>query len=150
MNFPVGRVLRKGELPSDIVNVIQELSSASFNGYIIQSIKSWCIEEGALFFREGKPVASVVECISAKQLLKSNEALTEFLNQTKAKGYYHAVELSRSQVDLITAFDEKMLFSAEIALKDVTKSIPNKFAERFTVGESKSDVFEAYGLGALK
>jgi hypothetical protein len=150
MNFPVGQVLKKGELPTAVSKVIQELSSSSFSGYIIQSIKSWCVQEGVLFFRDGKVVASVVECILAQQILKSNEALSEFLNQTNAKGYYQVVELSRSQVDLITAFDEKILFAGEIALKDVTKLIPNKFTERFAVGELREDVFEAYGLGALK
>lgn len=150
MNFPVGKVLKKGELPNNVALLINELSSSGFNGYIIQSIKSWCVQEGILFFRDGKIIAALVECISAQKNMKSNQALSEFLNQTKAKGYYQVVLLSRSQIDLITAFDEKMTFPSEIALKDVTKLIPSAFTEGFSVGESKKDIFEAYGLGALR
>ena len=150
MNFPVGAVTMKGEVPFDISSTLQELQAKTFNGYIIQSIKASCIEEGILLIRDGKPIASVVECLTAQKLMKSKESLEHFMNQTRGKGFYQVVELSRSQVDLVTAFDEKMLFGEEIALKDVTKLIPNVFTEKFAVGESKQDIFEAYGLGGLR
>jgi hypothetical protein len=150
MNFPVGRVVMKGELPSNIYLTIQELVNSGFNGYIIQSIKSWCVQEGVIFFRDGKVIASIVECSFVKKNLKGDEAFLEFLNQTLVKGYYQIVELSRSQIDLIIAFDQKLLFSKEIVLKDVTKLIPNKFIERFSFDDTKKDVFGAYGLGALR
>ena len=150
MNFPVGPVRQKGAMPFDVTIVLQELQAKSFNGYIIQSIKSEYIEEGILFVREGKLIASIVECLTVKQTLKSKDALSQFLNQTKGKGFFQVVELSRSQVDLVTAFDEKMLFGQEITLKDVTKLIPSTFAEKFATGGSEVDVFEAHGLGGLK
>ncbi len=78
------------------------------------------------------------------------EALGQFMNQTRGKWLYQIVEMSRIQVDLITAFDEKMLLGQEIALKDVTKLIPSTFTEKFSAEESKQDVFEAHGLGELR
>jgi hypothetical protein len=150
MNFPVGMVIQKGAVPFDVKIILQELQTKSFNGYIIQSIKSASIEEGILFIREGKPVASIVECLRVKQILKSMGALTQFLNQTKGKGFFQVVELSRSQVDLVTAFDEKMMFGQEITLKDVTKLIPSTFAEKFANEGSEVDIFEAHGLGGLR
>ncbi len=66
MNFPVGPVTMKGAVPFDIKSTLQELQAKTFNGYIIQSIKASCIEEGILFIRGGMPMASVFECLTAQ------------------------------------------------------------------------------------
>lgn len=150
MNFPVGPVVMKGATPYDVTSTIGEFGAKAFNGYIIQTIDAGSIEEGILFIRDGKLLASVVESLTAKKTLKSMEAFKHFLNQTRGRGFYQVVELSRSQVDLVTAFDEKMLIGQEIALKDVTKLIPNIFTDKFATGETKQDIFEAHGLGGLK
>jgi len=150
MNFPVGTVLKKGESPYNIVEVLTELEKTEFNGYIIQSVKSSCFEEGSLIIRLGSPIGSLVECMSNDKIFKANEALNYFMNQTKGNGFYQVVELTRTQVDLITAFDEKLLFTEKIALKDVGRIIPSAFEDKFSTQENKQDVFEAHGLGGLK
>jgi len=149
MNFPVGSVLTKGEIPNNIINIANELISKKFNGYIVQSVKGEVIEEGVLFFRDGKISACIVECTMLKQTFKGKEALELFLNQTKGKGFFQVVELTRSQVDLVEAFDE-ILMLHEIALKDLPKLIPTTYTTRFK-GETKKESFlERYGLSDLK
>ena len=149
MNFPVGNVLSKGELPNNIISVASGLEQKKFNGYIVQSVKGEVIEEGVLFFRDGKISACIVECVLLKQTFKGKEAIELFLNQTKGKGFFQVVELTRSQVDLVEAFDE-ILMTREIALKDLPKLIPTTYATRFRGEAKKENFLERYGLSDLK
>jgi hypothetical protein len=149
VNYPVGQATIKGDIPFDLAALSQKLSQDLFSGYIIQSVKGTFIEEGVLFFRDGELSGCVVECLPAQALLKGNEALPFFLNQTKGVGFYQCVELTRSQVDLVVAFDEKILID-KIALKDLPKMIPSAFLPRFAKAQSAKDALETYGLGDLK
>lgn len=149
MNFPVGAVLFKGEVPFDLVLTVQKLSEKKFNGYLILTVRGHFIEEGVLFFRDGEINASIVECLAIGSTIKGTEALDYFFNQTKGLGFYQCVELTRSQVDLITAFDEKLLAS-KIVLKDLPKMIPIAFLPKFERTDEKKSALEAYGLGELK
>ena len=150
MNFPVGKVISKAYLPVDLELVISELAKIKFNGYLIQTVKGECIEEGVLFFRDGVLNACFVECLSAKQTFKGNEAFSYFLNQTKGNGFFQTISLNRSQVDLVTAFDEKLLFKNKIALKELPKLIPVKFEDKFNVLSESSNVLDKYGLSGLR
>ena len=149
MNFPVGSVLFKGDTPFDLVSTYQKLFDKKFNGYLILTVKGHFIEEGVLFFREGEINGAVVECLAIGSTFKGTEALDYFFNQTKGLGYYQCVELTRSQVDLITAFDEKLLAS-KIVLKDLPKMIPIAFLPKFERTNDKKSALDAYGLGELK
>ncbi len=149
MNFPVGNVVLKGDSPFDFSSAALKLSEKKFNGYVILTVKGNFIEEGAIFFREGEIVACMVECLVAEKSLKGNESLEYFFNQTRGLGYYHCVELTRSQVDLVTAFDEKLLVS-KIDLKGLPRMIPFAFSPKFEGSEQKTDALETYGLGELK
>ena len=149
MNFPVGGVVSKGEVPFDLAGVSQGLFEKKFNGYLVLSVRGELVEEGALFFREGELVACIVECLAIERTLKGNESLEFFFNQTKGSGFYQCVELTRSQVDLIMAFDEKLLVN-KIALKELPKLIPSTFSSRFERPTGKQDALFAYGLGELK
>lgn len=150
MNFPVGSVIAKGSLPVFFSDLAQQLADKRFSGYIIQTVKGTLIEEGVLFFRDGELFACMVECLGAKKSLKGNSALSYFFNETKGSGFFHCVELTRSQVDLVTAFDESLMFGSKIALKDVPKLIPSSFESKFTIEENNEFSLDAYGLGELK
>lgn len=151
MNFPVGKIVSKGSLPLSIVDLIEQCNQKKFNGYVIFSVLGNFIEEGVLFFRDGVNYAACVECMSVKKSIKGDEAFSYFLKQTKGKGFFHLVELSRSQVDLVTAFDEKLVLVNKIPLKDIPKLIPNVYEPQFRaeVVESRLDL-DKYGLGELK
>ena len=149
MNFPVGLVVSKGQLPNDFSALAGQLNSKRFSGYVIQSVKSHYIEEGTLFFREGEAVACVAECLALGRTVKGKEAFDFFLNQTKGMGFFQAVELTRSQVDLVTAFDEKLLLGDKINLKDLPKLIPIAFSGKFEPEARGADLLESYGLGEL-
>ncbi len=151
MNFPVGSIVSKGDLPISFEDLAEHLFEKKFNGYVVQSVSANFLEEGVLFLREGNFFACCVECLGVKQLIKGDEALNYFLNQTKAKGVYHIIELGRSQIDLITAFDEKLILVNKIALKDIAKLIPITFEPLFKAPVEKDKLnLDDYGLGELK
>lgn len=149
LNFPVGGVDAKGTVPFDFVVKAQELAAKSFTGYLVLSVREHFVEEGAIFFRDGVIVACTVECLAAERTLKGTEALEFFFNQTKGKGFFHLVSLTRSQVDLVTAFDEKLLVN-KIDLKELPKMIPSVFSVKFEKPISEKSALEAYGLSELK
>jgi hypothetical protein len=150
MNFPVGEVVSKAYLPIDIKKVFEELENIKFNGYIIQSVKGKALEEGVLFFRDGKLSSCVVECLACEKEVKGDEAFSFFLNQTRGEGFFQTIKLSRTQVDLVSAFDEKILIRNKINLKDLPKLIPNSFEDKFDIQEDKEDILNKYGLNVLK
>ncbi|MFA5763371.1 MAG: hypothetical protein WC915_01005 [archaeon] len=150
MNFPVGDIIAKAYLPVNFNTISSELEKINFNGYIIQSVKGSVIEEGVLFFRDGKINACIVECKTSKITLKANEAFNYFLNETKGQGFFQTVKLTRTQVDLVTAFDEKILIKSEVNLKELAKLIPDSFTDKFNIPVEKEDVLNKYGLGSLK
>jgi len=149
MNFPVGGVTTKGDVPFDLVVKVQEFLDSRFNGYIILSVKGTFIEEGALFFKDGVILACVVECLGAEAIVKGTDALPYFFNETRGFGFFQCVSLTKSQVDLVTAFDEKLLTN-KIDLKDVPRMIPSVFSPRFNRVQTQKSALEAYGLGELK
>ncbi|VVB74925.1 Uncharacterised protein [uncultured archaeon] len=149
MNFPVGTVVSKGETPYDFVSKAQELAEKSFNGYIVQAVCGHLVEEGVIFFREGEMIGCVVECLAADKTLKGNEAREYFFNEVKGMGFYHCIELTRSQVDLVMAFDEKIL-GDKINLKELAKLIPSAFTPKFERTSAQKSALEVYGLGDLK
>jgi len=149
LNFPVGSVAEKGSVPFEFVSKAQDALSKSFNGYLILSIRGHFVEEGAIFFKGGEITACIVECLSVDRTLKGNEALEFFFNQTKGRGFYHLIELTRSQVDLVTAFDEKLLVN-KIDLKELPKTLPLVFSVKFERGINEKSALEAYGLSELK
>ncbi len=150
MNFPVGQVIAKSALPVNFQTIVSELTKISFNGYLIQTVRGKCVEEGVLFFREGTLNACIVECLALNKILKGDEAIDYFLNQTRGNGFFQTVQLTRSQVDLVTAFDEKLLLANKINLKDLPKLIPSSFEPKFNIEESKSNLLEEYGLSELR
>jgi hypothetical protein len=149
MNFPVGSIVLKGDVPFDFVSFAEKLSIKNFNGYIVQSVRKSFVEEGVLFFREGQICACIVECLAVQRVVKGEEALDFFLNQTKGEGFFQCIELTRSQVDLVTAFDEKLLTN-KIVLKELPKRIPSTFSPKFERSEGKVSALDSYGLGELK
>lgn len=149
LNFPVGEVRGKGVTPIDFVSKAEELSSKAFNGYLILSVKGNFVEEGIIFFKGGVIIGCIVECLAVEKTIKGNDALEFFFNQTKGKGFFHLVELTRSQVDLITAFDEKLLVN-KIDLKELPKSIPSVFSIKFEKPLDSKSPLDAYGLSELK
>jgi len=150
LNFPVGQVISKGELPHDFAEVAGKLFAEKFNGYVVQSVSSHFIEEGVLFFRDGEMVSCIAECLGAGKSEKGQEALAFFLNQTRGNGFYQIVLLARSQVDLVNAFDEKLLLQTKIALKDLPKLIPLTFETKFELVKKETSPLETYGLGDLR
>ena len=150
MNFPVGEIKTKATLPVTFTTVADTLITKKFNGYIVQSISNNTIEEGVLFFRDGELNACITECLGEQKTLKGDEAFKEFLHQTKGSGFFQVVELTRSQVDLVTAFDEHLILQNKVNLKDLPKLIPSKFEAKIEDKAQKNDLFERFNLTGLK
>ncbi len=150
MNFPVGNVLSRAPLPANIKELLTELENNLFNGYLVMSVKGDCIEEGVLFFKEGEPIAAIAECLFFEKTFKGKEALKYVMNQTKGDGFFQTIELSKNQIDLVTAFDGKILLGDKINLKDLSKLIPDKFQQYFEISECDDEAVDRYGLSCLK
>lgn len=150
MNFPVGEVIAKAYLPVNFETVFNGLQRINFNGYVIQTIRGNSIEEGVMFFRDGQLNACLIECLGSDKVFKGEEAIPYFFNQTRGVGFFQTVSLSRSQVDLVVAFDEKLILKNKITLKDLPKLIPNSFVDKFELSINTENVLEKYGLNALK
>jgi hypothetical protein len=90
-----------------------------------------------------------IEIILKNEENKINEALEFFYNQTKGRGFFHLVGLTRSQVDLVTAFDEKLLVN-KIDLKELPKILPSVFSVKFEKQINEKSALEAYGLSELR
>jgi len=149
MNYPVGELVGKGNSPFDFSSKVQEFADKRFNGYVILSVRGHFIEDGIVFFREGTILGCIVECLAAERTVKGDEAFSFFLNETKGNGFFQVVSLERSQVDLVVAFDEKLLVS-KIDLKDLPKMLPSNFLPKFEKPASSKSTLDAYGLSELK
>ncbi|MDD3159918.1 MAG: hypothetical protein PHQ98_03055 [Candidatus ainarchaeum sp.] len=146
MNFPVGKLIKSSTAPFDFQSIFTELLAKSFNGYLIISIYSNCLEESICFFKSGQIVGCLTEIMQLNKVIKGDESINYFFNQTRGQGSYQLVELTKSQIDLIIAFDEKLKVNLE---KDFLKKIPNQFVLKFDLSNQKVDLFNKYGLSGI-
>ena len=113
MNLPAGTPLKTG---LEVANVefyalLKELDKLKFNGYVCLTVAGEKgFEEGAQIFDDGKPVASVYEYYKYRKTYYGEEAFNRVLNAAVAKeGIIDVFELSKEQVHLILAFNEKAI-----------------------------------------
>ena len=145
----MGDVVGRGFAPFDLVEKARDLEDKQFSGYIVLAVRGDFVEEGVLFFRDGRVAACIVECLSAGKTIKGGDAVGFFCNESKGKGFFQCISLTKSQVDLVLAFDEKLLVD-KIDLKDVPRMIPSTFLPKFSKTPEQKSALDAYGLGDLK
>lgn len=163
MNYPVGELVEQGIALEQfkLLPKLGELNSLDFDGYIVLTIDGIAgIEEGVLFLRKGVAVGAAYEYLKFGKTVFGEEALRRFLNAYKARqGILDVCKLSRQQVDLIIAFDERIALEQRLAAKDLSKLTPKEYNSSLAESalgnllesrESKQALFKRFGLGAIR
>jgi len=159
MDLPVGDIKERHLLlkQTDIVKKISELMKKGFSGYAVLTIEGRSgVEEGAAILLQGSIIGAIFEYIKFDRKVFGDSALLHFLNASRADfGVGDIVLLSKQQIELILAFNEKIELGKAVEEKDLHKLAPQeynpKFAENFLgeelqTKESKFDVFKKIGL----
>ena len=163
MNLPVGELIEEGlsAREMDFRKALGSLVKNSFTGYIVITADgSAGIEEGILIFKKGELVASVFEYNKFDVTVFGDAAIDHFFNSTQAEfAMVDISTLTTQQVDLITAFNEKIETFETVSPKTLNKLVPSKYngelakkvlAEALHKEESKHDIFRKLGLTDIR
>jgi len=141
----------------NVYSMVDKYMAESFTGYFIVSILGYSgFEEGVIIFRHGQLVGSVFEYNKYNIVVFGFFALQQFFNAVRAKfSVMDIVSLSVHQVDLITAFNDKIMLENPISLKEISKLIPPMYSDAFAKrvlsdvlleDSSKQSALESVGL----
>ena len=113
MNIPSGTPLKTGlEVSSvDFFALLKEMEKRRTSGYLAIAIAGeYGVEEGTMFFDEGKPVAAFYEYYFFKKTFYGREAFERIVNASASlHGVIDIFELSTDQVHLVLAFNESAI-----------------------------------------
>lgn len=162
MNLPVGSVkeenLKTNEF--DLVKKSIELMKENFNGYVVITAEGYQgVEEGILFFKKGIIVGSLYEYSKYKRFVYGDSALPMVFNVSKANfGIADIYSLTSQQLDLIIAFNEKLVLQDAVSENDVKKYAVKSYSKDFAVSalsdklkkeESRYDILRRLGLNRI-
>ena len=158
MDLPLGTSLRSGlkTSESNMLEIVSNMISKGFTGYIICTIENLNgIEQGFLIFKKGAVSGAYYEFITHAVEVNGDPAIRLVLNSFLAKnGIIDINSLTAQQIDLITAFQEKILTSEAIDTKKLQKIYPRAFNKELVreyiktqEGEtSRFEIFKRTGL----
>ncbi|HLD58644.1 MAG TPA: DUF2226 domain-containing protein [archaeon] len=159
MDLPFGELMEKNLLlkQSNIREKIVSLLEKQFSGYLVLTVEGISgFEEGAILVHQNNVIGAVFDYLRFDKKLFGEEALPHFFNACRAeRGIFDIIALSKQQIELIIAFNEKIELRTRLSSKEMAKAIPEKFnpalAEKFLGSqlfrkESKLDVFKKIGL----
>jgi len=162
MNLPVGEAIEQGIKLSEFDEkaTLEMLTGKMFSGYVIVTIEGFKgLEEGVLLLKKGNIVGAMYEYMKHEITVLGDPSVSRVFNAFAAKdGIAEIYSLSTQQVDLVTAFNDKIKTSKEIGKRDISryliKSYDTTFAEKtlaevVSEQESKKDVFKRLGLAGL-
>lgn len=156
MDLPAGTKLEEG-LETSAINFqekLVDLMSRDFNGYIIITIEvSDNINEAILLMKKGILIGAYYEYNKEKNEF-GEKALPLALNAGLAPyGIIDINSLSGQQLDLIIAFQEKIVLETEVRQKDLTKLMPKQYTPVLTsvqkTEKSKDELFKKLGLSGF-
>jgi len=154
MDLPLGTSLRSG-LKTGETNLLQILSnmiSKGFSGYIISTVEGYLgIEQGMLLFKKGRAAGAYYEFVSHSVEVSSDPAVRLILNSFLARhGIIDINALTIQQIDLITAFQEKILTSEPIDEKKLNRIFPKTFNKELAKQYVKQKVEETTRFDVFK
>ena len=162
MNLPVGNVLKEGVNLKDVKfsNIISTLMKEAFTGYLVLTVEGYSgIEEGLILFRKGKIIGSIFDYSKFQVTVYGTSALEQSFNSSNVPfGVFDICALSTQQVDLVTAFNEKIKIEITVTAKNLNKLISKKYETKYAKKvlanalkreETKFDVFRKLGLSSI-
>jgi len=131
MDLPLGTPLREGLKTgeSDLLQIINNMNEKAFSGYIICTLENQKgMEQGILLFKKGAIAGSYYEFTTHGVQVSGDSAVRLVFNSFLAsKGIIDINSLTTQQIDLITAFQEKILISEKIDARKLEKIFPKAF-----------------------
>ncbi|MFA4855009.1 MAG: DUF2226 domain-containing protein [archaeon] len=162
MNIPVGTIeeQRKAFSESNPFEKLAGLLRTGFDGYLIATIEGVSgLEEGLLLIRDKEITGAVFEALRINKQLFGPEALRLVFNLLRAKkGVFDVNRLSRQQIDLIIAFNEKLVLSKPLDESLLLKLEPSSYqpalvSKAFEIElestDSRHGLLEKMGLGSI-
>lgn len=162
MNIPVGKLVEKRvsfeeTMPAEKV---PGLMDKGFSGYIAATVEGGSgLEEALLLFREGEAVGACFEAITAGERFFGIAGLRLCLNLLAAgKGVFDVNSLTRQQVDLIIAFNDKVALKKPLERKTFSKLLPASYSpeivSRVLKGvsgekDAREKALKRFGLGSI-
>ncbi len=163
MNLPVGEAVKQSVALKDF-NYRKEIEgffNSGFSGYLVTTVEGFDgIEEGVLLFKEATLVGALYEYTNYGITVFGDIALPQVLNGLVADyGVVDVYRLTNQQVDLVTAFNDKVKLSRTVGKRDITKYFKKKFSSEYAEKtlsdvlkkyESRESIFKKLGLSGLK
>lgn len=163
LNYPVGELLDQGlELAGSLqsASFVSKFFGSSFVGYVVVTLEGFSgLEEGVLFFREGFAVGAAYSFDAYDVAIFGDQAMSAFLNALSAqRAVADSVHLTKQQVDLVLALDQRTAVSRPWSGDGLEKKIPVAYNPAFAMRAAKgltqvitpaSDIMKKIGLGEL-
>ena len=131
MDLPLGTPLREGLKTgeSDLLQIINNMNEKAFSGYIICTLENQKgMEQGVLLFKKGSIAGAYYEFTTHGVQVSGDSAVRLVFNSFLAsKGIIDINSLTTQQIDLITAFQEKILVTDAIDTKKLNKLYPKEY-----------------------
>ena len=163
MNIPIGTLVEENVSLKDfkLDKKLLSLMNEGFTGYVVLISEGRSgMEEGLALIENGLLVGAIYEYIKFGKSFYGDHAMEQLLNSGLAEfGVMDVGSLSKQQVELIIAFNEKIELGKKLESKELQKMLPKqynaKIVEKALGGElkkkeSKFDVFKKLGLGGVR
>jgi len=162
MNIPIGKV-EEQQVPfseSEPFAKIAKLMASGFNGYMVATAEGCSgMEEGLLMISDAAIIGTVFDGLRVNKQLYGVSALRLVLNLLKAgRGVFDLNRLSKQQIDLIMAFNEKIKLTKPVGSETLSKLEPKAYDAGIvskelvveeTTKESKGKLLKKFGLGSI-
>lgn len=163
MNLPVGEMVKQAVNLKDFDyrKEMANLFDKGFSGYLVTTIEGFDgIEEGVLLLKKGDLVGTLYEYTNYAITIFGDIALPQVFNGLAADyGVIDVCALTNQQVDLVTAFNDKVKLSKPVNKKGIAKYFRNKFSTEYAEKalsevlekyESRKSIFKKFGLSELE
>jgi hypothetical protein len=162
MNIPIGKVEAE-HIPfseSEPFAKVGQLMKSNFNGYLVATAEGFSgLEEGLLMISDASIIGAVFDGLRVNKQLYGVSALRLVLNMLKAEqGVFDVNKLSKQQIDLIMAFNEKIKLLKAVDADTLQKLQPKAYDTAIVskelmveegLPESKSKLLKRFGLGSI-
>ncbi len=162
MNIPIGKIEAQHVSFSESApyEKISQLMKSRFNGYVVATAEGVSgLEEGLLMINNAVIIGAVFDGLRVNKQLYGVSALRLVLNLLKAnQGVFDVNRLSKQQIDLIMAFNEKIKLLKIVDNATLSKLQPKAYnpavvSKELMVEEgsskSKNNLLNKFGLGSI-
>ena len=162
MNIPVGEVVEQHKNFTEIApfEKLKQILDSDFDGYFVAVIEGISgLEEGLLLIKEKKIVGAVFDSLRLNKQVYGPLALRLVFNLLKAKkGVFDLNKLSRQQIDLIIAFNDRITLLKPVEKQLLSKLEPNSYQEALVSkilelelesSASRHNLLKKLGLGSI-